>query len=108
MPAEANDLDSAIASIRNKITAYCDLNRLRSLDATVIVDRCPDRVAGGLKVSLGRKAKTRNNCGDRDPLFGGVNPETDRQQTRRPQRTCVDTKALVGLATDGDADRVGA
>lgn len=44
----------------------------------------------------------------RDPLFGGVNPEPiDRNLGPLKQRV-LETKALVGLAQDGDADRVGA
>src|SRR5262249_31792441 len=46
--------------------------------------------------------------GDRDPLFGGVNPEPiDRNLSALKQRV-IDSRAVLGLATDGDADRVGA
>jgi len=44
----------------------------------------------------------------RDPLFGGVNPEPIDQNLGPLKRRVVETKALVGLATDGDSDRVGA
>jgi phosphomannomutase len=44
----------------------------------------------------------------RDPLFGGVNPEPIDQNLGPLKHRVVETKALVGLATDGDADRVGA
>src|SRR5438552_14673472 len=45
---------------------------------------------------------------ERDPLFGGVNPEPiDRNLDPLKQRV-LGTRALVGLASDGDADRVGA
>jgi phosphomannomutase len=44
----------------------------------------------------------------RDPLFGGVNPEPIDQNLAPLKQRVVETHALVGLATDGDADRVGA
>ncbi len=45
---------------------------------------------------------------DRDTLFGGVAPEPiDRNLAPLKQRV-RETGALLGLATDGDADRVGA
>jgi phosphomannomutase len=44
----------------------------------------------------------------RDPLFGGVNPEPIDQNLKPLKDRVVQTGAIVGLATDGDADRVGA
>jgi phosphomannomutase len=46
--------------------------------------------------------------GTRDPLFGGVNPEPiDRNLAALKDRVRA-VGALIGLATDGDADRLGA
>jgi phosphomannomutase len=46
--------------------------------------------------------------GERDTLFGGVAPEPiDRNLAPLKERVSV-LRALAGLATDGDADRVGA
>jgi phosphomannomutase len=44
----------------------------------------------------------------RDPLFGGVNPEPIDHNLGALKERVVRNGALVGLATDGDADRVGA
>jgi phosphomannomutase len=44
----------------------------------------------------------------RDPLFGGVNPEPIDQNRGPLKQRVVRTGAMAGLATDGDADRVGA
>ncbi len=46
--------------------------------------------------------------GHRDPLFGGVNPEPIDSNLAPLKQRVLEKKALVGLATDGDADRVGA
>jgi len=45
--------------------------------------------------------------GDIDPLFGGVHPEPMMPQLEPLSRRVVETRSHVGLATDGDADRVG-
>ena len=45
--------------------------------------------------------------GNLDPLFGGVNPEPMMPQLEPLAARVVETKSDVGLATDGDADRVG-
>src|SRR5205085_9697169 len=44
----------------------------------------------------------------RDTLFGGGSPEPIDRNLAPLKRRVVERRALVGLATDGDADRVGA
>ncbi len=43
----------------------------------------------------------------RDPLFGGLQPEQVEHNLRELKNTVRKNKALVGLAFDGDADRLG-
>ena len=43
-----------------------------------------------------------------NPLFPGINPEPIPPHTEMLQRTVVQEKCDAGLATDGDADRIGA
>jgi phosphomannomutase len=43
-----------------------------------------------------------------NPLFPGINPEPIEPHTRLLQDTVVQEKCDAGLATDGDADRIGA
>ena len=43
-----------------------------------------------------------------NPLFPGINPEPIQPHTAMLQETVVDEKCDAGLATDGDADRIGA
>ena len=45
--------------------------------------------------------------GNPDPLFGGINPEPMMPQLEPLCARVRQTKADVGLATDGDADRLG-
>jgi len=62
-------------------------------------------VEGFLK---GGKTQVETIRANRDPLFGGVNPEPIDVNLGALKQRVVETQALVGLATDGDADRVGA
>jgi alpha-D-glucose phosphate-specific phosphoglucomutase len=43
-----------------------------------------------------------------NPLFPGINPEPIQPHISLLQQTVVDEKCDAGLATDGDADRIGA
>jgi alpha-D-glucose phosphate-specific phosphoglucomutase len=43
----------------------------------------------------------------RDPLFGGVNPEPIEEYLGELKEKVKETGADIGLATDGDADRMG-
>ncbi|MDQ3667206.1 MAG: phosphoglucomutase/phosphomannomutase family protein [Acidobacteriota bacterium] len=102
-------LEPAIKSYRAQIASYIDLDRLRRSQQIVVVD--PMHGSGGRWVEsllTGGALKVETIRGDRDPLFGGVNPEPIDRNLGPLKRRVVETKALVGLATDGDADRVGA
>jgi phosphomannomutase len=102
-------LAPAIDSYRKQIAAYVDLERLRSSNATVIVD--PMHGSGGNWVEnflSGDALKVETIRGYRDPLFGGVSPEPIDSNLGPLKQRVVQTGGLVGLATDGDADRVGA
>ena len=45
---------------------------------------------------------------EHNPLFPGINPEPIEPHIRALQNTVVEHKCAAGLATDGDADRIGA
>jgi len=45
---------------------------------------------------------------DLNPLFPGINPEPIEPHTAALQKVVVDEHCHAGLATDGDADRIGA
>ncbi|MEP6568156.1 MAG: phosphoglucomutase/phosphomannomutase family protein [Acidobacteriota bacterium] len=110
VPADANQLlQPAIESYRTQIASYIDLDRLRNTKATVIID--PMHGAGGSWVESflkGGVLKVETIRANRDPLFGGVNPEPIDSNLGALKQRVTETAALVGLATDGDADRVGA
>jgi phosphomannomutase len=102
-------LELAVTSYRKQINSYVDLERIRSASAKVIVDPMhgsADRWVEGFLENGTLSVKTIRAY--RDPLFGGVNPEPIDQNLEPLKQSVIDSGAIVGLATDGDADRVGA
>ncbi|MCM3874298.1 MAG: phosphoglucomutase/phosphomannomutase family protein [Pyrinomonadaceae bacterium] len=102
-------LEPVVKSYREQIASYIDLDRLRASPHTIVVD--PMYGSGGRWVEsllAGGTLKVETIRGDRDPLFGGINPEPIDSNLGPLKDRVVEVKALVGLATDGDADRVGA
>ena len=102
-------LEPAIESYCAQIASYVDLDRIRESEATVVVDSMHGTGGNWVESFLtGGKLNVETIRSQRDPLFGGVNPEPiDRNLAALRQRV-IESGALVGLATDGDADRVGA
>ncbi len=106
---DSHGLAPAIDSYRKQIASYVDLERLRGSAGTVIVD--PMHGSGGNWVEsflTGGALTVETIRGYRDPLFGGVSPEPIDSNLGPLKQRVDETRALVGLATDGDADRVGA
>jgi phosphomannomutase len=102
-------LTPAIDSYRAQIASYIDLDRLRKANASVVVDPMHGSAGSWVESFLhGGALKVETIRGYRDPLFGGVNPEPIDKNLAALKQRVRDSKALVGLATDGDADRVGA
>ena len=110
VPADAHELLApAIESYRAQIASYIDLDQIRRSAACVVADSMHG--AGGNWVEsflTGGKLKVETIRAHRDPLFGGVNPEPIDSNLGALKQRVLESKALVGLATDGDADRVGA
>ncbi len=102
-------LGPAIESYLKQISSYVDLERIRNSAGSVVVD--PMHGTGGQWVEsflTGKNLKVETIRGNRDPLFGGVNPEPIDSNLAALKNRVAESKALLGLATDGDADRVGA
>ena len=109
----ASDASEFIAaaekSYRAQVSSYVDLERLRATKARVVVD--PMHGTGGLWVESflkGGALGVETIRATRDPLFGGVAPEPIDRNLSPLKNRIKETSALIGLATDGDADRVGA
>jgi phosphomannomutase len=102
-------LSDAEATYRRQIESYVDLERLRAHAGRVIVD--PMHGAGGVWTESflrGGALQCETIRAYRDPLFGGVAPEPIDRNLGPLKARVKETGALIGLATDGDADRLGA
>ncbi|HVG30265.1 MAG TPA: phosphoglucomutase/phosphomannomutase family protein [Pyrinomonadaceae bacterium] len=102
-------LAPSVKSYREQINSYVDLGRLRAARGRVVVD--PIHGAGGRWVEsflAGGALEVETIRSERDPTFGGVAPEPIDRNLAPLRGRVSERGALVGLATDGDADRVGA
>lgn len=107
--AARGKLRDSIESYRRQIASLLDLERLRAARARVVVD--PMHGAGGRWVEsflAGGAIEAETIRAERDALFGGVAPEPIDRNLGPLKSRVKEAGALVGLATDGDADRVGA
>ena len=106
---ENERLKSSLESYRNQIASYIDLESLRKSRHGVIIDPMhgsAGRMVEGFVSGSNLKAETIRS--ERDPLFGGVNPEPIDRNLKLLKDRVKKTGAIIGLATDGDADRLGA
>jgi phosphomannomutase len=95
------------------ISSFIDLKKIKEAGLNIVIDPMHGSGAGYVKELLERNGI---DCieinGNRDPLFGGVNPEPIPLNLGDLSKF-VENKSKenpgiwVGLATDGDADRIG-
>jgi phosphomannomutase len=86
-----------------------DLDRLRRSDLRVLVEPMWGSGAGWLSRLLeGRRVQVTEIHRERNPWFGGVNPEPIRPNIDEALRLLAQGGHDLGLLLDGDADRAGA
>lgn len=86
-----------------------DLQKIIESGQRVVIDPMHGAGIGYIKELLGLEGmQVIEIRGDRDPCFGGVNPEPIKKNLQVLIEKVVIEKAAAGFATDGDADRVGA
>ncbi|MEK7354203.1 MAG: phosphoglucomutase/phosphomannomutase family protein [Chloroflexota bacterium] len=99
------DLDSIYTS---QLARLVDLPSLRKAKLKVIVDSMYGAGSGYLKTLLdGGDIEVVEINGERNPIFPGIRPEPITANLAKLSATVRRRKAAVGIATDGDADRVG-
>ena len=91
-----------------RLSELIDMEELREQKLKVIVDPMYGAGAGYFKNLLhnGNIELTEINA-ERNPLFPGIQPEPIAKNLTKLSELVVGQKADVGLATDGDADRIG-
>jgi alpha-D-glucose phosphate-specific phosphoglucomutase len=91
------------------ITRFVDLDKIAKADFKFAVDcmyGAGRNVLAGIFAERGiRHIQIRSEV---NPLFPGINPEPIEPHIRMLQETVLREKCHAGLATDGDADRIGA
>jgi phosphomannomutase len=98
-----------VESYRAQIASYVDLERVRASGLKVIVDPMHGSGARWVESFLkGDALEVETIRAERDALFGGVNPEPIDRNLSPLKMRVKEARAALGLATDGDADRVGA
>jgi phosphomannomutase len=102
-------LEASVRGYRAQLSSYVDLERLRAARLRTVVDSMHG--SGGRWVEsflTGGELSVETIRAERDPLFGGVNPEPIDRNLAALKSRVRETQAGLGLATDGDADRLGA
>jgi phosphomannomutase len=85
-----------------------DLDRLRKANLKLVIDPMYGAGAGYLRKALGGGSiKFTEINSERNPLFPGIRPEPIMPNLEGLANAVIKQKASVGLATDGDADRMG-
>jgi len=85
-----------------------DITELRQHKLKIIVDSMFGAGAGYFKEILeGGEIEVNEINGERNPSFPSINPEPITKNLGKLSKLVVEQKADIGLATDGDSDRIG-
>lgn len=83
-----------------------DLDLIRRAKLKIVFDAMHGAGSGFFSALLGHSVMELH--GEANPGFGGVNPEPIEKNLSEALKLVKKQKAQIGLATDGDADRIGA
>ena len=90
------------------IAHLVDLQSLRQSGLKITVDSMFGAGSGCFKrVLQGGKTEVIEINGERNPIFPGIQPEPIARHLTKLSATIRQNGSAVGLATDGDADRIG-
>ncbi len=93
---------------RDQLASIVDIERIRAADKRVLVEPLYGSGAGWFTRLLdGGRLTIRELHTERNPYFGGVNPEPIRPNIDAWLEEIPRWGADIGIAFDGDADRVG-
>ena len=94
---------------REYVARTLDLERLRDADVSVLVEPLYGSGAGWIpRLLAGGRIRVREIHSERNPYFGGINPEPIRPNIDEALGILAGGGYDLGLLLDGDADRAGA
>ena len=107
LPQHAQEVDLK-APYLARLLELVDVERIRRAQLRVLVDNMHAAGQGYLDALLGRVGCTVTVArAERNPLFGGVNPEPIEENLGASLPLTADPGIDVGFALDGDGDRLG-
>ena len=103
------DLYDSFDAYRQFISPNLDLDRLRAADVDLLVDPLFGSGATWIpRLLAGGRIRVTELHSERNPYFGGINPEPIPPNVDEALRTIAKGRYDLGLLLDGDADRAGA
>jgi alpha-D-glucose phosphate-specific phosphoglucomutase len=91
-----------------QISRLVDIEKIRKAGLNIIVDSMYGAGSSLFRQLLGGGTnKLTEINGERNPAFPGINPEPIAPNLKKLAAMVMRRKANIGLATDGDADRIG-
>jgi alpha-D-glucose phosphate-specific phosphoglucomutase len=91
-----------------QVSQLVDLKALRQAGHRIVIDSMYGAGIGYFRELLGGGTNELVEInGERNPSFPGIQPEPIAKNLSKLSATVTQQKAHVGLATDGDADRIG-
>jgi len=102
-------IDNAISDYRAQIENLIDLNLISDSTESVVIDSMHGAGHDWIETFIsGGKLTCKTIRQNRDPNFGMVDPEPIDRNLEALKKEVVTTNSLIGIGTDGDADRIGA
>lgn len=108
IPDHSEFVKSVFDSYKRQVSDFIDLDKVCAAENRVIIDSMHG-VGGYWLENFLRKGKVKPETirAASDPLFGGGQPEPVDLNLFALKKRVLDTNAILGVATDGDADRFG-
>ncbi len=92
----------------NHLQTMVDINKIRRQKLSIVIDPLYGAGQGCLEELLaGGSLKLTAINSAHNPLFGGIHPEPIASNLSALMSTVKERKADIGIALDGDADRIG-
>lgn len=99
---------SFVPAYQKRLHRLVDIQKIKRMNISMVIDPIYGSASGVLENILkGSRMKIFSLRSNRDPLFGGVNPEPIKSNLEILIRHVLKNKCNIGIAFDGDGDRIG-